>query len=163
MLHKLHPGDTPEQFELEFLVSRNDGLAWGWVISFVHSQQVVRLLSSLLSHTKWKCQQWRRAACFFRSFQRWELAVSFSLSIPFVTDYSSSLLEAAIAAQNSCTAQTQTPSAVQIQEIKLHWIALRIPQPTSHLFNYKNNLTPVCRCVQLWRHTQQHSICRCNM
>jgi hypothetical protein len=52
MLHKLHPGDTPEQFELEFLVSRNDGLAWGWVISFVHSQQVVRLLSSLLSHTK---------------------------------------------------------------------------------------------------------------
>jgi hypothetical protein len=42
------------------------------------------------------------------------LSLSHSLSIPFVTDYSSSFPGAAIVARNSCTAQaqTQTPSAV---------------------------------------------------
>ena len=30
-LHKLHPGDTPEQFELEFLVTGLTAWHWGWV------------------------------------------------------------------------------------------------------------------------------------
>lgn len=56
--------------EREFL--RIGVTAWrggGWK-SFVHSEQVLSLLSSLLSHIKWKCQQWIRAASFYRSFQR---------------------------------------------------------------------------------------------
>lgn len=78
-LQKLHPGDTPEHSGTWISSDWSDGMAWGRVESFVHSEQVLSLLSSLLSHTKWKCQQWRRATCFFRSFQR-QCPLSLSLN-----------------------------------------------------------------------------------
>lgn len=151
MFQKFHPGDTPEHSGTWISSDWSDGMVWGWVESFVHSEQVLSLLSSLLSHTKWKCQQWRRATCFFRSFQR---QCPLSHSIPFLADYSCSLQGAAIVAENSCTAQTQTPSAVQIHRIKIYSAALRVPQTTSHDSNYGSTWrlwAMACSGVPFWR------------
>jgi len=155
-LYKTHPGDTPEQFELGISCDWTDSLALGvgkFLCAFTAS--AAPAFCAVTVKVKMPTMEWRRAACFFRSFKRWKLSLSLphtlslslSLSIPFVTDYSSSFPAAAIVALNSCTTPGITTNTFSCPNPRNK--AVCVPQSTSHVFNYKNNWTPVWHGEQL--------------
>jgi hypothetical protein len=156
ILQKLHPGDTPERFGTWISSDWSEGMAWGWVESFVHSEQVLRpAFFSAVTH-KVKMPTMETSYMFLQVISKTVPSLPLSLSIPFLADYSSSLPGAATVAGNSCTAQT--PSAVQIHRIKTHSAPLRVPQTTSHDSNYGSNLKPMGHGVQLCLiHTKSNS------